>query len=63
MACLKLTFGCFALIGVIVVVLALAVVGLFALGVHHMFDPCLYGWLTKSIETPNVLFHNALRAR
>jgi hypothetical protein len=27
------------------------------------YQPCLYGWLTKSIETPNVLFHNALRAR
>ena len=38
MACLKLTFGCFALIGVVIVVLALAAVGLFALGVHHMFD-------------------------
>jgi hypothetical protein len=38
MACLKLTFGCFALIGLVVVVLVLALVGLFALGVHHMFD-------------------------
>lgn len=38
MACLKLTFGCFAVIGIIVVILVLAAVGLFALGVHHMFD-------------------------
>jgi len=38
MACLKLTFGCFAAIGLVVVVLILALVGLFALGVHHMFD-------------------------
>lgn len=38
MACLKLTVGCLAAIGIVTVVLVLAVIGFFALGVHHMFD-------------------------
>jgi hypothetical protein len=38
MACLKLTVGCLAALGAVVVVLVLAVIGFFALGVHHMFD-------------------------
>jgi len=38
MACLKLTIGCLAGIGVVVVLLVLAAIGLFALGVHRMFD-------------------------
>ena len=37
--------------------------GLIIADVIERLVPCLYGWLTKSIETPNVLFHNALRAR
>jgi hypothetical protein len=38
MACLKLSIGCLAVVGLVVVVLVLAVMGLFAFGVHHMFD-------------------------
>ncbi len=38
MACLKLSIGCLAVVGLVVVVLVLAVIGLFAFGVHHMFD-------------------------
>ncbi len=38
MACLKLTFGCFAAIGVVVVVLILAIVGAVALGANRVFD-------------------------